>query len=285
VKRLVALLVAVGLVAGAWYLRTNVIDDDGGDGPSAPSGEAPTLVCATEVRAACERLDDVRVTYEEPGVTLDRLAAGDDLGADGWLVSQPWPDMAAVATSEPIVRSPLVAITATAGPGCSPIDWSCLAEFATSGGNLAFGSSDTTGGLLSRAGVATGLLGEGFASNDFELEEFGTYPRIEETVADLTQGRSSDLAADIQRIRGAYDAVLVLGKDATDLRTGFASTIPTPEITADVVLAGRPNRFDADEIRDALLATGWLRFDDKALSATNGLPNPGVMVALRDLSR
>ena len=66
-RRLLALAVALLMIAGALTLR-NRIDDDGSEG-SAGGGSGPVeLVCATELRAACEALtadnDDVLVTVQ-----------------------------------------------------------------------------------------------------------------------------------------------------------------------------------------------------------------------------
>jgi hypothetical protein len=136
--------------------------------------------------------------------------------------------------------------------------------------------------------MASGLIGTtDYASNDFQFtDDFpATYAAIEQGVADATRSRIGSLVDTIQTAAGTYSAVAVLGSTAADLNDRFEAVTPTPEITADVVLAGNPDRFDTDDISDALFATGWLRSDDNGLSATNGLPNPGVMVALRALSR
>jgi hypothetical protein len=253
----------------------------------------PTVICATEVRAACEQLEGVRVVETEaPGVTYERLAAGEPLGANGWLVSQPWPDMAQLrGTSTTLARSPLVVVTTTrrpAGFDCPQATWDCVAGFAETSPNFAYGTRDTTGGLLARAGIAGGLLGkQDFVRNDFDdRDDFRSrYGALDSAVSDVTAGRSSDLATTIQTAVGTYAAVAVLDSSTDLARAGFEALTPTPEISADVVLAGHPDRFDLDRISDALLATGWLRSGDKTRPGPNGLPKPGVMVALRDLSR
>ena len=96
-RRLLALAVALLMIAGALALR-NRIDDDGSEG-SAGGGSGPVeLVCATELRAACEALtadnDDVLVTVQPAGVTAARLTtASGPLDFDGWLVEAPWPQI------------------------------------------------------------------------------------------------------------------------------------------------------------------------------------------------
>jgi hypothetical protein len=250
------------------------------------------------VAAACDDLAPaVRVVATEPaGTTYRRLATGKRLGADGWLVAQPWPAMLEVVghplagESAVLARTPVDLVTTAPRPAalrCDPPSWSCLADFAAAGGAYAHAGADQTVGLLSQAGIAGGLLGRSdYARNDFdEVDAFRQrYAAVERGVADLTQGLSSDVVKDIQRIQGAYQAVTALGADVEIDRSGFEALSPQPQITADVVLAGRPDRFDLGPVGRALRATGWWRSDDKRLVGQNGLPNPGVMVALRDLS-
>jgi hypothetical protein len=300
VRRVVALVVAVGLVVGAWYLRREVIDEDTGASGSTTTTTTtpthrPTLICATEVAAACGELRDVRILrIEQPGVTADHLAEHHRLEADGWLVSQPWPAMVRKVTDSPLkesdvlARSPLVVVTTTrrpAGLDCPDLSWTCLANFARTHTGFAHEPGDTGGGLLAEHGIASGLLGTvDYASNDFDVTDGfrSSYAPIEGAVDDTR--RPGDLVTVIQTAPGSYSAVAALGADAAVSRPGFEVLSPTPQITADVVLAGHADRFDAGRIRDALFATGWWQSGDKRLPGANGLPKPGVMVALRALS-
>ena len=300
-KRLLALVVAVGLVVGAWMLRDRVIDKDETRGTRTPD-DAPTLICATVVRAACQQLAERGlveiIRTEDPGLTLDGLKVDKPFEADGWLVSQPWPGMADAtdrsigSISAAIARSPAVLVVPDRRPtglDCPQgVEWSCVVPFAESSPNFAYGTKNTTGGLLARHGIATGLIGRtDYASNDFEFTDgfTGRFGAVERTARAVTSGRIGNLVNTIQTAAGSYSAVAVLGADARELNDRFEALTPTPEITADVVLAGHPDRFDLDDIGDALFATGWLRSGDNAPGGSNGLPNPGVMVALRDLSR
>src|SRR4051812_43547034 len=88
VRRLVALLVAVGLVVLAVVIRNGI------NGGSSSSGKALRLVCAPELAKVCNALGAGEVDVEEPGVTADRLEkASTDLGLDGWLTPGPWPEI------------------------------------------------------------------------------------------------------------------------------------------------------------------------------------------------
>jgi len=102
VRRLLALAAAVAMIVGAIYLhdsRTNRDDSVRSDASGSARG---TLVCATELQAACatigQRHPELTIRTEEAQVTLTSLAkaSGDpgSVGFDAWLVPQPWPDMA-----------------------------------------------------------------------------------------------------------------------------------------------------------------------------------------------
>ena len=90
-KRIAALIVAVGLVVSAISVR-KALDDDGG-GTATPSdstdasspGDLGQIVCIEDLRAACSGFDGVTI---EPWIaTVDRLAAGDQIGQLGSAVS------------------------------------------------------------------------------------------------------------------------------------------------------------------------------------------------------
>lgn len=94
VARILALLAAVGMVAGALVVRARM-DDNGGT--LGVGGPRPMLVCATELAAVCEALkDEVDFDIEPAGATADRLiAAASEPALDGWLVAGPWPAIVA----------------------------------------------------------------------------------------------------------------------------------------------------------------------------------------------
>jgi hypothetical protein len=309
VRRLIAIVVAAGLVVGAWYLRRDVIEDrtgSTGHTPSLTRRATPTLLCATEVAAACDRLEHghgVRIVAVEPPADIAQrfttaLTTHRPLPADGWLVARPWPGMVGVlagqqlATSSALARSPLQLVTTRPGPAAltacaARTTWRCVTQLASADPKVAHDPPSTTPGLLSVAGVADGLLGrDDYASNDLDDDQFASdFGAFERSVVDarLRGGTGGGLERRIQIVAGAYSAVTALAT-TIDLAPTFEAITPSPEITADVVLAGRPDLFDDADIRDALLATGWWRSDDKRLSRRNGLPKPGVMVALRSLT-
>lgn len=169
-SRVLAVLVSVALVVGAFSIRARLDDAPAAaeqPGPGAPSERAPgplqgepttpRLVCADELAVACRSLQqDPETPYaievEAAGDTVEALVDGEQ--PDLWLVPAPWPEVAEILVadaapagsaaagaqpevSEPLARSPLV----LAGfrerrdalqpvCGASGITWSCIGEQA-----------------------------------------------------------------------------------------------------------------------------------------------------------
>lgn len=144
-SRVFALLVAVALVGGAFYLRDwiEARERDTGEAGTQENGEQVeggqgeqagtlALVCATEVADACQRLAaadtgaDLEVDVAPAGRTLQQLVAAPDTaeaGLDLWLVPDPWPAMVQILrdpalpdllgeadVSPVIARTPLVLV-------------------------------------------------------------------------------------------------------------------------------------------------------------------------------
>jgi len=119
-RRIGALLLAVGLVAGALLLRTRVLDDDvvtdatdSAASTTASATAAGQLLCITELAAVCRALDlaGLRVDVQDAGATLDALVAlPDDAPRPLWLTIQPYPAMVdalrAAAGREPLGGAP-----------------------------------------------------------------------------------------------------------------------------------------------------------------------------------
>jgi Bacterial extracellular solute-binding protein len=107
-RRIAALALAIGLVVAAFVVRDRrsssgaTAGPDTSSGPTTPGGPASnpangfTLVCVTELRAACQGAalgDKVTVRIEAAGTTASALTAAADPGtvADAWLTVDPWP--------------------------------------------------------------------------------------------------------------------------------------------------------------------------------------------------
>jgi Bacterial extracellular solute-binding protein len=284
VKRVAALVAAVAMVAGALWLRGRD-GGDGGGGDDPPAGEsAPPLVCATELADVCQGLD-VEATVEDAGATADRLAAGEPLGADGWLVAAPWPDMAVIAgepgrvpaldAGDVLARSPAVLVVwsdradalreacAPDGPG-----WACLGAAAGRpwtdvGGQPDWGpvrvahpDPGTVAGLTVAAAAAADFLdATDYATNDLDSEEFDAwFTQLEGDVGENV-APGGLVARMLTFGRAAFGAVGVLEAEAGPVLAGAQRDdvevlYPSPMVTADVVLATVPGAAGADELRD-----------------------------------
>ena len=156
-RRVLAVVAAAGMIAGALFVRS-ALDDR-----KEEKGRVYSLVCSEDLAPACDEVRDaypgrVDVTVEPAGVTADRLvAADDDPGLDGWLVTAPWREIVDGARRSrgkvpifgdappPIARSPLALVAwkeraEALAPRCSPLTWKCLGEAAgTPGGWAAVG--------------------------------------------------------------------------------------------------------------------------------------------------
>ncbi len=155
-KRFLALLAAVGLVAAAVLVRTAVDGGTPGGGSGGGDGEDATVLrCGPDLRRVCETLagevDDLLVEIEDEGVTAARLAADGAAGlrADAWLTVGSWAQVAADdraaagqpplelgATSPVLARSPAVIVAAAdradalAASCPTGTTWACIGPFA-----------------------------------------------------------------------------------------------------------------------------------------------------------
>lgn len=159
--RLLALVVAIGLVAGALLLRAAL---DGGDDGGSASGASTTLapsttavapvrvVCASELAAACDalRAGGATTAVAPAGDTAAGLSSGAEGGPDVWLTLAGWPEIVDDARQRadlpPVLgqrvvlgSSPLVLVgrserMASLGERCGgrpdAITWRCVGDVA-----------------------------------------------------------------------------------------------------------------------------------------------------------
>lgn len=296
-SRVVAALIAIGLILGAVVVR-NAIDDggDGGDNGGS-SSDVVRVVCSTEVYAACASLSPTRyeVRSEDAAQTASTLVAGGDPGFDVWIAPRSWPGViddartrsgsAASFTDDasPVARSPLVIVGGDAVADC---DWHCVGA-----GSFSIGAADPTTGLgtLELGAAAVGWFGDaGFAANDFDaafrswLASFTS--RIatnDRPVTTLLQSRAFFDAA----LSFEAEARTALDEASPDRKTGLSLQYPSPMAYLDVVAVdvdparARVAAGVARTVGSLLFARGW----QEPATTPDGLPKPGVLTALRDL--
>jgi hypothetical protein len=160
-RRLLALVVAVGLVVGAYVVKTRVIDKPNvatttttdptnpGDptnpsAPTTPKGKA-AIWCIDELKAACEaaaKTANVTITVESAGKTLDRLTTS-PAPNDIWITLAPWdglltnarartikdqaPAVQELASTSVVIGGPKNRLDIVAKT-CAPLTWACVGD-------------------------------------------------------------------------------------------------------------------------------------------------------------
>jgi hypothetical protein len=313
--RLLALVLAVGMVVGALVLR-NRWDDDGTGGGG---GGALKLVCTPELEEVCNRIadrTDVEVTIEDAGVTAARLVEKGAAELDGWMTPGPWPqvvDEARRAAGRPALFRSVPKVLARTRVGLvvwndraaalrgrcqGEVAWRCLGEVAGQpwagvGGRAEWGSVKPAiaDPVRSAAGLAAlGAAAKGFfAPAPFALIDLQENDGFRGWLAALVNAnRSVDLSTVLAQGPSAADAIAAVeALDAPVIgASAHASQVrliyPAPVTTVEVVLGGLGARADqagnlASQAQAALVAAGWSRGPVPG----SPLPIPGLLEALR----
>lgn len=305
IRRLLALVVAVALVAAAVWIRDRRVVP----GVAATSDDV-RVVCVTELADVCAALESPAEVEDATG-TVERLAtAGSDV--DVWVTVTPWPALAAQAatasgpTTEPaassavLARSPVVLaarrdrVAALASACGGSVTWPCLgtqagAAWTDSGGQARWGRvkvgmqapADTIGGSLALA-QAAGAFFDGAVPTTRLLDDPSWFAWVS-TFADAAAPAVDPLermlltgAADVE-----FTPVLEVAASAR-LRAAAARAgdielrALDPVVTADVVVVGygadaqaAVDRVTAD-LEQRLVAAGWR--DPEATGGASELP-------------
>jgi hypothetical protein len=293
VNRFLAVLAAIGMIAGALYLRGR-IDDDGSGGGSGSDG-ALTLMCDSALAAACEATDADEVVVEDAAVTAERLITSDGTGFDAWVTPGPWPfivDAEREARSlQPMFAdgsAEVVASTRLALVGLpdTPATWRTVGE-QVGAGDLRLGWRRPASGIgvLQVAAFAVGWFGgPDFAANDLDLDP-GFSPYLEgiveraEVAGEPLERRLAFGSSFAQAVVEPEASAVALLQDAARGRRGdLAPLYPDPVVAIEAVLVGGDSVAGAlgDELREA----GW----DEPADDTN-LPSSGVLASLWDRVR
>lgn len=281
-KRVLALVGAILLVAVAVVVRGALDGDE--SGADLPDDDADlTVACVRELARACDALPgDVRI--EDPAATLGRV---DEV--DAWVTLDPWPAMARFTLGVPfpgdavgVATSPLLLLARTGAvpDGCEPIAWTCLVDGL--GDGVVLPPSRTALGRLALGAAAEDFL-PGFSRADlFDDAELGR--RIDEL------GTAADPIADIfafgpagPKATATTGADLIARFDGRREDANFTRGAGARPVTIAVVVAGpAAGRVAAHPaFTDALADAGWTLADG---STSAGLPEPGVLFALQEVS-
>jgi hypothetical protein len=287
VKRLAALGVAVGLIAGALFARDRWIEGD--DTSDADARTARTLVCATELANICNE-----VAGSFPEVTIRAANVGDsltDLGDDEmWFTFTPFPEIITqtrersrqterVYATQPVASSNVVLVafpdrTATLTATCGdPVAWRCLGEQAGTnwsdiGGDAswrdvrpAFAPLSSGIGRLGVASAVTGFFGD--APIDANDPSFTSWARPLARAVPTTALSSGTAIATIEVRPSSLDVAVGAASELSANGAGrFAVTPVSNDTRVDLVVAtpagvDAPSRLAA-ELTTAALAAGWL---------------------------
>lgn len=185
VRRLLAVLVAVGLVLAAAEARSRLVDGE----TSPAAADDLRVVCVRELAPVCDAITTATPpVVEDAATTVERFAEGDP-GLDVWLTLVPWPEVAAAAsaqagmsevaaTSSPVLaRSPALIVARrdrlrALEPTCDGgrLTWRCVGDaagrsWADLDGDPAWGRVKV--GLDNPERSAEGLLSLSQATSDF----------------------------------------------------------------------------------------------------------------------
>lgn len=280
-KRLMAVVVAAALVAGAWWIRSNwIVDNTDASRQNVAAGDALRLACDPAV-VVCQKLRDgdaatmsnVDVVVEAPGTTARRFA-DDNNPPDLWITADMWVLIAQAAESPEVdvdlLSTPFGEISlfglgeppkvTRLGELCPDLTVSCLGELTgTRWGepnvaqvadrfDLGIDPPGTTGALLTVADATVGWSGvdrpDINAFNDVRA-------RVDSMLRNSVPVRSGSTA---QREFGSTQAAfdLVTTTDGTTrLAAGAVEPFPLGGLTSAVVLAGRAG-IDAGDGVDAI---------------------------------
>jgi hypothetical protein len=317
IPRLLALLAAIGMIAGAVVIRNRMNDDE------AIRNEILRLVCATELEEACRTLEgredipNLELTVEDAGRTFTRLTSEDRHQIDGWLTLAPLPQAVQelrrlggkpatiVRVSAPIASARIGVVAWKARSSrmqCAPgVGWRCIGEaagqpWASVGGQPEWGPVKTA--LPDPANSASGLVVLGAATVGFfgradvgsaDLEDDLAFAAWFERLA--RNNRSVDLNRMLAVGPAEVDFVACLEPETRVIagsarRNDVGVIYPAPVARADVVLgtsgSARSARL-ADLVREggvaqALREAGW-----KTPGAGDAnLPSPGLLSVLRE---
>jgi hypothetical protein len=313
-RRLLALVIAVGLVYGAWQARVRLIGRAAGE--QAP--EELRVACVRELAGLCSELDTSAPPLSEDAPTTVARFAEAELPFDVWVTLDPWPEIGANAreragqadlsmqASEVLARSPIVLaaqadrVTSLEQACGGTLTWRCLGERAGQpwtdhGGQSAWGQvkvgldepSDNATGLLTLAEASasyfddTAFNSQSLASADYFAWVSGLADAM---VATPDQSPFERMlltgSAELEFVGALESAAVPLLRRAPGRAGQIVIHMPEPLVTADVIAVGYgPNAAPAvdrvvEQLRGPLADSSWRVPGEPPPSEVDGVELP-----------
>jgi hypothetical protein len=313
IKTVLSVVVAVGLIVGALYVRGTFIEGDGAvaAGSEAPAGgmEGLTIVCDAALGDGCPAEAQPLDLGELLNVVTDPQTAPDVLVAPSAVVAlleESQVSRVAFGDPRPVATTAVVVVVHepridAVERGCDEaVTWECVQQVVR-GGEITTGITDpatSSEGLLGRAALVGGHLG----TTDYNANAFGDAAFIAwlDEVVQASSVQPDPVSTLIQFSGAQNDAALTW--EATGGATARRGAQRTPTVTlwpepvtrVDVVAVGVDGVADgqveavAAQAADALQQAGWRDpagapvGDGPALPDDDGLPGGGVLFSLRE---
>jgi hypothetical protein len=292
-SRVLALIGAVCLIAAAILARAVLTDDDddGGDSGDGDGGAELVVACIPELADACEEIDrDMDLSIEDPAVTIERLAAGEEI--DAWVTLDPWPEMARFTVRdgqldvvEPVAEQELATVVRSgfADECDAPPTWSCLQD--ANGRQAVLQPPDSALGALATGAATADVFEAVTGTRQFAAQDIVAGGVADAYLQDYEFGRDP-LAEMLQLGPAGPKATIALAAVATARIEGsredgnlVVEQVRSEARVAVVVAGPRADRVAGEPgFTDTLVSLGWRLAAD---AATTGLPNAGVLVALQ----
>jgi len=318
-RRVLALVAAAAMIAGSLAVRSRL--DRGAEERANPlrlicAAELGAVCDALDRSRAEVAVEPAGTTADRLGQVADAAT-----GIDGWLVPAPWPQIVDGQrrsrqlealfpdVTAPLARSPLVIVAQKSlvtglAPRCgAAVGWKCLGEAAVdrkAKPGHANPAVDGVGALVIGQATSAYFDRADLSSTDLDDPGFTRWFTALELAAPPGASGGSPLNEMLVTGVAIYDAVGTVEAEAVPVLAGSAARdkvvllYPSPMATADVVMASvgggltrRARDVGAGEAtRRALVAAGWraegaTSANGPPLPATDGLPSPGFLDALR----
>jgi hypothetical protein len=282
-KRVLAVLVAVALVAGAWVVRTKVIKKSSGTTTSTSTsvdvggtngGSTAPTVKASKVLGCLAELKDLCATTKLEVATIPAQTS-EQPTTESFITLSPWGALPAAWTRTPLASSTVVLLGRNGSLDdlkgkCAGYLWSCIGG----NGDVRFHDPTTTAdGALSFAAAFAGRLG----STTFGTGDITVKPADGSWATALRGERRVPSDAGKLNVGAAFDIAATLQAFATKTTTiRFETPQPAVITTAVLVTKNPPEAKLVSELRAAFGNKGW----DTGVQA-QGLPDATAVEAAR----